>query len=333
VVFANSERLNLLGSGLRKPDVTEDEIEVVAEELAKAGGLSWYPGRQHGSLLRVVSDRYRDRARLAITALNRYRASKALANATDSVEPEPPPVPARGATTPDTTVHVGATVIYRPPGERRAYPCRVERVEEGQAYLVPQLRTWTGWVPLENLSLAPPEEDLLGRGTINASPALHRGSDTVGKSDAANAPDPVAQEHSPCSLREGLNRTDDEVEVVAAELAKAGGVSWPSEQGRGPHKLIMDRYRDRAGLAIATLDRLRVAKRSPGEIKVERPGPVAEGDVVSEGSLVLYCPSGDKRTYPCRVEKVEESRVYLVPELPTCTGWVDLADFASPAIQ
>ena len=96
---------------LKEPNVAEDEIEVVAEELAKAGGLSWYPGRQHGSLLRVVSDRYRDRARLAIAALDRYRAQKAGADATDSVETEPLPVRARRATTPDNTFHAGATVI------------------------------------------------------------------------------------------------------------------------------------------------------------------------------------------------------------------------------
>jgi hypothetical protein len=48
---------------------------------------------------------------------------------------------------------------------------------------------------------------------------------------------------------------------------------------------------------------------------------------------VLYRPPGDKRTYPCRVEKVEGTRVYLVPELPTCTGWVDLATLAPPALQ
>ena len=134
--------------------------------------------------------------------------------------------------------------------------------------------------------------------------------------------------------------TDDEVEAVAAELAKAGGVSWHSGEQRGPLKLVMDRYRDRARLAVATLDRLRAAKHSPGEIKVEQPGTGAGGvaepaprNVVSEGSLVLYRPPGDKRTYPCRVEKVEGTRVYLVPELPTCTGWVDLATLASPALQ
>jgi hypothetical protein len=136
--------------------------------------------------------------------------------------------------------------------------------------------------------------------------------------------------------------TDDEVEAVAAELAKAGGVSWHSGQERGPLKVVRDRYRDRARLAIATLDRLRAAKQStsPGEIRAEHPGTSAEGNAepalendVSAGSLVLYRPPGDKRTYPCRVDKVEGSRVYLVPELPTCTGWVDLTNLSHPVIQ
>jgi hypothetical protein len=131
--------------------------------------------------------------------------------------------------------------------------------------------------------------------------------------------------------------TDDEVEAVAAELAKAGGVSWHSGQERGPLKVVMDRYRDRARLAIATLDRLRAAKQStsPGEIRAEHPRTGAEGNAepvlenaVSTGSLVLCRPPGDKRSYPCRVEKVEGSRVYLVPELPTCTGWVDLTNLS-----
>jgi hypothetical protein len=36
-----------------------DEVQIVAEELAKVGGVSWYPGRGPGSLTRVVTDRYR----------------------------------------------------------------------------------------------------------------------------------------------------------------------------------------------------------------------------------------------------------------------------------
>jgi hypothetical protein len=135
---------------------------------------------------------------------------------------------------------------------------------------------------------------------------------------------------------------EDEIEAVAAELAKAGGVSWHSGQERGPLKLVMDRYRDRARLAIATLDRLRAAKQGtpPGEIRAEQPPTGADSDTepvlensVSAGSLVLYRPPGDKRTYPCRVKKVEGNRVYLVPELPTCTGWVDLTTLSPPVIQ
>ena len=66
--------------------------------------------------------------------------------------------------------------------------------------------------------------------------------------------------------------TEGEVEAVAAELAKAGGVSWHSGQERGPLKLVMDRYRDRARLAIAALDRVRAANQdiSPVRIKGEQ---------------------------------------------------------------
>ena len=136
--------------------------------------------------------------------------------------------------------------------------------------------------------------------------------------------------------------TEGEVEAVAAELAKAGGVSWHSGQERGPLKLVMDRYRDRARLAIAALDRVRAAEQSISRdtVGLEQLGPIAHaslepvsGAVVSAGSLVLYRPPGDKRTYLCRVEKLDGSRAYLVPEIPTCTGWVDLENLASPAIQ
>jgi hypothetical protein len=127
--------------------------------------------------------------------------------------------------------------------------------------------------------------------------------------------------------------TECEVDAVAAELAKAGGVSWHSGQKRDPLKLVMDRYRDRAHLAIAALDRVRAAEQSISlrTVGSEQPAPNAQatletvsGDVVSAGSLVLYRPPGDKRTYLCRVEQVDGDRVYLVPEIPTCTGWVDL---------
>lgn len=125
--------------------------------------------------------------------------------------------------------------------------------------------------------------------------------------------------------------TDEEIEVVAAELAKAGGVSWYPGQESGPLKLVMDRYRDRARLVIATLERLRAAEQSGRSAKPNL-GPVAD-EAISVGTLVLYRPPGDKRTYPCRVERLDGTRAYLVPYLPTCTGWVDLETLSAQATQ
>ncbi|MBM6595194.1 hypothetical protein [Microvirga pudoricolor] len=129
--------------------MTDDEIEIVAEELAKIGGTSWYPGREDGSLIRVLSDRYRDRARIAITALDRYRARSGDQHAQAARHP----VPAAAANpVPDgTDFEIGMTVIYRPPGDRRAYACRVEEVEDGRIYLVPTSRQCTGWVPVGSI--------------------------------------------------------------------------------------------------------------------------------------------------------------------------------------
>src|SRR5690349_14300740 len=126
-------------------DVTDEEIEAVAEELAKAGGTSWYPGRTRGALLRPVSDRYRDRARLAIAALDRVRAGNAHTipkeSSSDSLRS------AEAASTNGSDhVHVGAIVVYRPPGDQRAIRCRIERLEVGRAYLVPTSRPDIGWV-------------------------------------------------------------------------------------------------------------------------------------------------------------------------------------------
>jgi hypothetical protein len=117
--------------------VTEEEVEVVAEELAKAGGVSWYAGREPGPLQQVISDRYRDRARVAIAALDRFRAARKAS----SDEPQPQncekrDTDNRGARL-RTDVRLGTIVIYRPPGDRRAYPCRVTRIAGGRAYLMP----------------------------------------------------------------------------------------------------------------------------------------------------------------------------------------------------
>jgi hypothetical protein len=130
--------------------VNDAEVEVVAQELAKAGGVSWHPGRTTGAVLRVVSDRYRDRARLAIAALERWRSRQfgSVPAVTSSAGSSSPP-----ALTTDRTsgLLVGATVIYRPPGDKRAIACRVEKAEEGRVYLVPYPVPDVGWVDIETL--------------------------------------------------------------------------------------------------------------------------------------------------------------------------------------
>jgi hypothetical protein len=132
--------------------MTEEEIEIVAEELAKIGGVSWYPGRETGTLMRVVSDRYRDRARIAIQALDRYRAGKQAAVVQDNGHSESY-VPSHALhSAPNEEIKPGSTVVYRPPGDRRAYPCRVVEIEGSRAYLAPILRACTDWVSIEYLT-------------------------------------------------------------------------------------------------------------------------------------------------------------------------------------
>jgi hypothetical protein len=141
--------------------MTEEEVEVVAEELAKVGGLSWYPGRQEGSLMRVVTDRYRDRARVAIAALERLHASKAADITQDNRIGEGPRAKDVAANVEGDDIKPGTTVIYRPPGDRRAYSCRVVEIEGNRAYLAPILRACTEWVLIEHLVPSAKESEKL----------------------------------------------------------------------------------------------------------------------------------------------------------------------------
>ncbi len=140
--------------------MSEDEVDVVAAELAKAGGVGWYPGRERGPLKHVVN-RYRDRARLAIAALDRFRAGQQSALAAEAIDisqielssgPFSPPAS-------EHTLRAGSMVLYRPPGDRRAYPCRVDKVEGSRAYLVPDIKACTGWTDISKLLLAPAIND------------------------------------------------------------------------------------------------------------------------------------------------------------------------------
>jgi hypothetical protein len=132
--------------------MTEDEVEVVAAELAKAGGVGWYPGRERGPLKHVVN-RYRDRARLAIAALDRFRAGQQGAEATDSIDMGPlaPSLSAPSLSASEHSFRAGSTVLYRPPGDRRAYPCRINKVEGSRVHLVPDIKACTGWIDISKL--------------------------------------------------------------------------------------------------------------------------------------------------------------------------------------
>ena len=123
--------------------MTEEEVEIVAQEMAKIGGTTWYPGRTSGAVLRVVNERYKDRARVAIAALERLRAGNEALNETSAPQECTPSV--------DPSLQVGAIVVFRPAGERRAVTCRIEKVEKGRAYLVPCPKPDIGWTSLENL--------------------------------------------------------------------------------------------------------------------------------------------------------------------------------------
>jgi hypothetical protein len=123
--------------------MTEEEVEFVAQEMAKIGGATWYPGRTSGAVLRVVNERYRDRARVAIAALERLRAGKAIST---EILPSQENIPSA-----DPSLQVGTIVVFRPPGDRRAITCRIEKLEEGRAYLVPCPKPDIGWTSLDNL--------------------------------------------------------------------------------------------------------------------------------------------------------------------------------------
>ncbi len=128
--------------------MTDEEIEVVAEELAKSGGLSWYPGRTQGPLMRLVTDHYREQARAVIAALDHVRTGGDPSRSPAPQRERSPEAVHRGWA---RDVRPGATIIYRPSGDQRAYPCRIVEIQGDRAYLAPILRTCVGWVSIERL--------------------------------------------------------------------------------------------------------------------------------------------------------------------------------------
>ena len=136
--------------------------------------------------------------------------------------------------------------------------------------------------------------------------------------------------------------TEQEVDAVAAELARASGISWPPGPASGPQKMVLERYKDRARLAIAAVERVRAQDQAvaAGHRRIEnvpfaeQGGSKPDSDaVLSAGGLVLYCPPGDQRARRCRITKVEGDRAYLVSELPDPPGWMDLESLSHPIVS
>ncbi len=116
--------------------MTEKEVELIAELLAKVGG-TWFPERA-GLARKPVTSRQRDVARLVLAELERAKAAKQAASAASTGD---------GDVTPDAESRfaVGQLVEYSPPGDKRAMTCRIEKLDRGRAYLVTVGRE-VGWV-------------------------------------------------------------------------------------------------------------------------------------------------------------------------------------------
>lgn len=135
--------------------MTEEEIKVVAEVLAKVGG-NWYPDRAQ-SAPKPIAERQREVARLIVAAVERTRAAHRSAAETGSASERPLDVqPANGAE--NAALQVGESVVYRPPGDKRTQACRIEKLEGDQAYVVPELRE-IGWVSTHSLLPLNPNRD------------------------------------------------------------------------------------------------------------------------------------------------------------------------------
>lgn len=123
--------------------MTEQEVEAVAELLAKVGS-SYYPERTKPTL-RAIHSKHREVAQLVLEALERMRGAQQ-----DAADARSDAANSFNFADADL-LYVGAAVVYRPPGEKRAITCLIEKMERGRAYLVPAPQE-IGWVPTSTLS-------------------------------------------------------------------------------------------------------------------------------------------------------------------------------------
>lgn len=104
----------------------------------------------------MVTDHYREQARVVIAALDHLRTGGGNTSQVPDAQRVGPP----GALhrDPVSDVRAGASIIYRPSGEQRAYPCRIVAIQGDRAYLAAILRTCVGWVLMERLEAIPDEQ-------------------------------------------------------------------------------------------------------------------------------------------------------------------------------
>lgn len=134
--------------------MTDEEVEVVAEELAKIVSVPWSPGYEKSPFVRVVSDSHRAEARTIIAALERIRPSR---NGFTCEAPQSSESHVNMRWGIGEGVRPGVTVVYRPSGEQRANPFQIVEIQGDRAYLAPILRTCIGWVSMERLQTSSEE--------------------------------------------------------------------------------------------------------------------------------------------------------------------------------
>ncbi|WP_243371428.1 hypothetical protein [Microvirga solisilvae] len=129
--------------------MTVDKVEAIAELLAKVSG-NWYPERTRPAL-RTINKRHRDVAQLILSEFDRLSGIADNAASFAAMGEDNSDETSTFNFAGDDQLYVGATVVYRPPGEKRALTCRIEKMEHGRAYLAPAPQE-IGWVSLSTLS-------------------------------------------------------------------------------------------------------------------------------------------------------------------------------------
>lgn len=135
--------------------MTESEIKLVAELLAKIGG-TWYPDRTQAAA-RPVSNRHREVARLIIEAVDRSKVQSQSGGGHGPKNVEASEAKAAVGID-EGQIHIGAIVEYRPPGDKRTLTCRIAKKEHGRAYIVPVHRE-IGWVSTHSLLPLKPQRE------------------------------------------------------------------------------------------------------------------------------------------------------------------------------